>query len=173
MYNLTVDDAHTFFVGEQAWLVHNTCIYSRLDLGTEPGSGTFRIVEADTGERLVQDYLQIHDQSVTSLSRSPDLRVDWVDNNGVLYDGVTLPLDSNGNPVPYKLGNPQGPGSDTFLRSIFNHFSSKSLGTIIVIDTTNLRQADVAIVVAYVQTLVSNNPNYNYIGLGPGWVNFR
>jgi hypothetical protein len=24
MYNLTVDDAHTFFVGEQAWLVHNT-----------------------------------------------------------------------------------------------------------------------------------------------------
>jgi hypothetical protein len=26
MYNLTVDDAHTFFVGEQAWLVHNTCL---------------------------------------------------------------------------------------------------------------------------------------------------
>jgi hypothetical protein len=25
MYNLTVDDAHTFFVGEQAWLVHNPC----------------------------------------------------------------------------------------------------------------------------------------------------
>jgi hypothetical protein len=26
MYNLAVDDAHTFFVGKQAWLVHNTCI---------------------------------------------------------------------------------------------------------------------------------------------------
>jgi Pretoxin HINT domain len=26
MYNLAVDDAHTFFVGEQAWLVHNTCL---------------------------------------------------------------------------------------------------------------------------------------------------
>jgi hypothetical protein len=26
MYNLTVDDAHTFFVGEQSWLVHNTCL---------------------------------------------------------------------------------------------------------------------------------------------------
>jgi hypothetical protein len=26
MYNLTVDDAHTFFVGEQAWLVHNPCL---------------------------------------------------------------------------------------------------------------------------------------------------
>jgi hypothetical protein len=30
MYNLTVDDAHTFFVGEQAWLVHNQC---RITLG--------------------------------------------------------------------------------------------------------------------------------------------
>jgi DNA/RNA non-specific endonuclease len=26
-YNLTVDDAHTFFVGEQSWLVHNTCTW--------------------------------------------------------------------------------------------------------------------------------------------------
>jgi hypothetical protein len=25
MYNLTVAEAHTFFVGEQQWLVHNTC----------------------------------------------------------------------------------------------------------------------------------------------------
>ena len=26
MYNLTVDAAHTFFVGDGAWLVHNACI---------------------------------------------------------------------------------------------------------------------------------------------------
>jgi hypothetical protein len=25
MYNLTVDTAHTFFVGEYQWLVHNSC----------------------------------------------------------------------------------------------------------------------------------------------------
>jgi hypothetical protein len=25
MYNLTVEQAHTFFVGQQRWLVHNTC----------------------------------------------------------------------------------------------------------------------------------------------------
>jgi hypothetical protein len=25
MYNLTVDEAHTFFVGDGQWLVHNTC----------------------------------------------------------------------------------------------------------------------------------------------------
>jgi hypothetical protein len=31
MYNLTVDDAHTFFVGEQSWLVHNTCPLFKAD----------------------------------------------------------------------------------------------------------------------------------------------
>jgi hypothetical protein len=31
MYNLTVDDAHTFFVGEQAWLVHNWCVGDPID----------------------------------------------------------------------------------------------------------------------------------------------
>jgi hypothetical protein len=25
VYNLTVDEAHTYFVGDGAWLVHNTC----------------------------------------------------------------------------------------------------------------------------------------------------
>jgi hypothetical protein len=25
MFNLTVDNAHTFFVGQQAWLVHIAC----------------------------------------------------------------------------------------------------------------------------------------------------
>ena len=30
MYNLTVDTAHTFFVGESQWLVHNSC---GIDLG--------------------------------------------------------------------------------------------------------------------------------------------
>jgi len=28
MYNLTIDTAHTFFVGEGQWLVHNACGYS-------------------------------------------------------------------------------------------------------------------------------------------------
>ncbi|MEZ4711497.1 MAG: DNA/RNA non-specific endonuclease [Caldilineaceae bacterium] len=30
MYNLTVDIAHTFFVGQQGWLVHNACSYSSI-----------------------------------------------------------------------------------------------------------------------------------------------
>jgi len=29
MYNLTVEDAHTFFVGDGDWLVHNTCTPTR------------------------------------------------------------------------------------------------------------------------------------------------
>jgi hypothetical protein len=43
MFNLTVDEAHTFFVGEQDWLVHN-CEYDELDQralstwGSEGGS---------------------------------------------------------------------------------------------------------------------------------------
>lgn len=29
MYNLTVEDAHTFFVGDEQWLVHNDCYVPR------------------------------------------------------------------------------------------------------------------------------------------------
>lgn len=41
MYNLTVAQAHTFFVGNQQWLVHNTC----------PIGGRFKDIAADGGER--------------------------------------------------------------------------------------------------------------------------
>jgi hypothetical protein len=48
MYNLTVDDAHTFFVGEQAWLVHNTCVinYGTIDPITGQRSGITAYLEA-------------------------------------------------------------------------------------------------------------------------------
>jgi Pretoxin HINT domain len=36
MYNLTVDVAHTYFVGEQGWLVHNTCNPLKGPAKTEP-----------------------------------------------------------------------------------------------------------------------------------------
>ncbi len=29
MYNLTVDTAHTFYVGEGQWLVHNSCNFGK------------------------------------------------------------------------------------------------------------------------------------------------
>jgi hypothetical protein len=37
MYNLTVAEAHTFFVGEEGWLVHNTCpIYGKAQVTKDP-----------------------------------------------------------------------------------------------------------------------------------------
>ncbi len=37
MYNLTVETAHTFFVGEQQWLVHNTCSPAKITGYTDHG----------------------------------------------------------------------------------------------------------------------------------------
>ena len=39
MYNLTVGEAHTFFVGQQGWLVHNDCISDILQ-DARPGGRT-------------------------------------------------------------------------------------------------------------------------------------
>ena len=37
MYNLTVADAHTFFVGKAGWLVHNACpIYGKAQVTKDP-----------------------------------------------------------------------------------------------------------------------------------------
>jgi RHS repeat-associated protein len=44
MYNLTVDTAHTYFVGDGKWLVHNLCLPSLEDLSNaaaEPSKGGF------------------------------------------------------------------------------------------------------------------------------------
>jgi hypothetical protein len=38
MYNLTVDEAHTFFVGDGQWLVHNVCIMGYVVYGGNPMS---------------------------------------------------------------------------------------------------------------------------------------
>jgi hypothetical protein len=62
MYNLTVDTAHTFFVGAGAWLVHNTCpeviqaIHAGLPnrKGTGPTSGyLFDATGTMLGDRIV------------------------------------------------------------------------------------------------------------------------
>jgi hypothetical protein len=48
MYDLTVEEVHTFAVGKGEWVVHN-CTYDRNDLGTEikaDGTTQFRPHEA-------------------------------------------------------------------------------------------------------------------------------
>ena len=67
MYNLTVDTAHTFFVGEGQWLVHNECpILGKIQRNTSPehqelqqkmaeklaNSGKYEVVWMDTAVRI-------------------------------------------------------------------------------------------------------------------------
>jgi len=40
MYNLTVDAAHTYFVGDGQWLVHNACKPYQVDLSDELNSNS-------------------------------------------------------------------------------------------------------------------------------------
>jgi len=96
MYNLTVDEAHTFFVGDEGWLVHNKCKYDIEDLGRDYAHDDtrtrYRINEGDTGERLAVDYLD--PMGVEELKRFNPHNTfkegDWIDSNRVTYDGVSI-----------------------------------------------------------------------------------
>jgi hypothetical protein len=69
MYNLTVEVAHTFFVGEGEWLVHNTGCDIRWDpnvqryRGTDgrfaPGSRSSRVVIGETMERVRDAAIEV------------------------------------------------------------------------------------------------------------------
>jgi hypothetical protein len=162
MYNLTVDEAHTFFVGEGQWLVHNACNYDLTDLGTDPANNKFRVWEANTGERLVHDYIEPNFPEVTSLSRlnervHPTKAGDWIDSRGITYDGVSV--------VPHPSFS-----VDQFKASIFVHMIVKRNIDYIVVDTTGLTNlADITDIVQYTKLLSQNPKSLPFIGLGPGW----
>ncbi len=50
MYNLTVEKAHTFFVGQQQWLVHNTC--QTWNEFQQQFKGTFKANPPEAGKPL-------------------------------------------------------------------------------------------------------------------------
>jgi RHS repeat-associated protein len=56
MYNLTVDTAHTFFVGEGQWLVHNDCGIDLANFKPQPNKGTAfsGVYDIDTGDMLLR-----------------------------------------------------------------------------------------------------------------------
>jgi RHS repeat-associated protein len=150
--------------------------YNKVDLGTEIGRGgitTFRQHEADAGERLVWEYLEPYGNPKTGdpirkLQRSPHFGDDWIDDLGTTYDLAGVALTPAGVPVPYTLGaGVRGDGG--ILWSITEHLRFKT-ADVIVIDTTNLRPADIAAVVAHTRSVPTTKV---HIGLGPGWVNFR
>ncbi|MCE9647408.1 MAG: hypothetical protein K8S20_15550 [Chloroflexi bacterium] len=49
MYNLTVDEAHTFTVGHGQWLVHNTCDFRRIAYGSDELSRAAQQFRIDFG----------------------------------------------------------------------------------------------------------------------------
>jgi hypothetical protein len=111
MYNLTVDDAHTFFVGEQAWLVHNTCIPTSKEIGVilnqyPPTSGqcvrcaneVFTLfdnagIDAEIGHMETDaPFLTTRNNIQLSVRRSNDLAYhEFVRVGDTIYDSLTGP----------------------------------------------------------------------------------
>lgn len=52
MFNLTVDEAHTFFVGDGQWLVHNKCVDMQIDYGADEMSRAAQQFRLDTFREL-------------------------------------------------------------------------------------------------------------------------
>jgi hypothetical protein len=64
MYNLTVDEAHTFFVGEGEWLVHNQNLFCKTILGSHIKYGTIHT----RPDGSISNVTGIHDfNSISSL----------------------------------------------------------------------------------------------------------
>jgi hypothetical protein len=165
MWDLTVNEAHTFFVGEQNWLVHN-CEYDLDDLGrdfqTNGTRSNYRLHEAETGSRLADDYLG--DNAEWLVRHNPDGHPkygDWIDSNGTTYDAVTA------------VNHPRF-DVDSFEGAIYDHMVNKRNIDYIVIDNTNLNPQYVQRVVDYTRNLNNSSvTTLDYIGLGPGWTNFK
>lgn len=75
MYNLTVTSAHTFFVGKQQWLVHNSCDINDIPKlggpGRRPG---VRVMQGGVGEaRQLFDELTVNAIELRSLPNGKEL----------------------------------------------------------------------------------------------------
>jgi hypothetical protein len=73
MYNFTVATAHTYFVGEGQWLVHNACPL-RNNIGAQPG---------EQAHHLIPNELQSHDFVKQATAGG------WSQHAG--YNGMALP----------------------------------------------------------------------------------
>jgi A nuclease family of the HNH/ENDO VII superfamily with conserved AHH len=111
MYNLTVDKAHTFFVGDGQWLVHNCSTKLGKNLGNAPGA----------------DY-QAHHLIPESQVNHPFVQraqgADW--DNDAAYNGIWLPNTKNGIPgnLPAHANHPQ---YNTFVKEQLDGLESRAL----------------------------------------------
>ncbi len=106
MYNLTVAGAHTFFVGEKGWLVHN-CPVSRtpgptIDRAT--GQEVGRLVVDPTGNAMIEP---VGGRTVAAGSGGIDTHTLYP--NGSNYQRLN-PQGHTGNPTPHAHGHLPGTG---------------------------------------------------------------
>lgn len=88
MYDLTVDTAHTFFVGEGEWLVHNTgCLTIQGDISS------FSSSEINAAQHMADLGNTVILRTPMGQGRTSDLLV-----NGIPYD-VYTPTTSNPNRI--------------------------------------------------------------------------
>lgn len=96
MYNLTVDEAHTFYVGEGQWLVHN-CNW--LGAGDAPAWGKELAETADNiYVKLSKDvkststlgFTQIGDQSLVTITGKPSFHQQALDELESLVRGADI-----------------------------------------------------------------------------------
>lgn len=98
MYNLTVDVAHTFFVGQQQWLVHNSCFRGPAAKGfdwnhivrnhSDLGEGALQSGKKTIFEGLTDKQIQARVQGAWA---NRELLKSQVDPDGVkrmLYSGI-------------------------------------------------------------------------------------
>ncbi|MEZ4736341.1 MAG: polymorphic toxin-type HINT domain-containing protein [Caldilineaceae bacterium] len=102
MYNLTVADAHTFFVGDGQWLVHNQCNSSPLGRGS-----TGRSIPSDLREQLALEAVQ------ADPTAGRQLRVNMTDPRWPAQDGwVKMAQNHNGIEIHYTYNTITGAFDD-------------------------------------------------------------
>jgi hypothetical protein len=80
MYNLTVEEAHTFFVGEGQWLVHNTCSGRVLLIGE--GDFSFARSLIETGQVKPEDLVATSYQQLNEIPDAAE-NIEWLIKQGV------------------------------------------------------------------------------------------
>jgi hypothetical protein len=95
MYNLTVATAHTYFVGDGQWLVHNTCnpyevgTYRELKGKSDPGDGLdiHHVSQAHLASQVIPGY-DYHNAPAIAVPRTEHVRIPKLrgDYQGTGYD---------------------------------------------------------------------------------------
>ena len=113
MYDLTVEEAHTFAVGECAWVVHNKCDFRRFGSETEAAQAqaTNQLEFPTSGVGNRQEKWIAEANSISSNAKFGDsslythrmdietqgAQLDWLNRNAVDYDAYRNALDTGDN----------------------------------------------------------------------------